>query len=194
MSPVTLKNYVVSAFFGVEIDIESLCAQTVATLSPGKNTDAARLGLLDPSVSARVYRDGKVILTGIDSDEKVREALGHVLQVVKGVAPRAHCTKMQVENIVGRADLGYVVNLQMAADWMKYRVGNERIDFNSAQPEKGLRFVPDELLYGVAARKAKPSVTVLLYASGRMILSGAQYKEDLDTTWMVVQCLVKNFA
>jgi transcription initiation factor TFIID TATA-box-binding protein len=192
-SAITTRNCVASAHFGCEIDVDELCVRKGAILLENTNIDAVKLKLLDSTATALVYRTCKVIVTGVDSEELVRGAMALVLEVVKDVAPRAAYNSVCVDTIVGTAELGFEVDMQMAYDWMSKRVNAHSVDFNSASPESGLRFNPEDFLDGLRPLKYLPPIRVLIFEGGRVIVSGATSREDLETTWAIVLGIVKPF-
>jgi TATA-box binding protein (TBP) (component of TFIID and TFIIIB) len=154
------------------------------------NIEAAKFKLSDPSASVLVYRNGRVIVTGVDSEESIQEAMDLALKVVSDVTPKAACTRLCVENIVGTAELGFEVNLRSAAGWMR---GFTTVHFESARLEKGLRFVPEDLLDSLKPIKVLSPIKALVFEGGRVIISGAKNQAELETTWEIVRGVVKPF-
>jgi TATA-box binding protein (TBP) (component of TFIID and TFIIIB) len=189
-SSVTVRNCVASAFFGDEIDIDALCEHEGVTLHVDTNIDAANLKVSDPSASALVYRNGRVILTGVNSENQIREAMDLVFKVVSTVTPLVAYTRLCVENIVGTADLEFEVCLQSADDWMKRFTS---VQFDSANPTKGLRFNPEDLLDSLSPIKVLSPIKALVFSSGHVIVSGAKTQEDLEKTWEIVRGVIKPF-
>jgi len=190
---VTLSNCVASASIGVRVDIDNFCAKTGATISTYAKSCAANLILTEPSVRALVYQNGKVVVTGADTEEAVYQAIKRTFDVVKDVTPLAFLSCVSVDNIVGTADLGFEVNLRVAAEWMVCHVDANRMNFDSEKLERGLRFIPEDLLDGLRPLKYMPPIKVLMFGGGRVIISGAKNKDELDATWEIVRNIAKPF-
>jgi transcription initiation factor TFIID TATA-box-binding protein len=192
-SSVTVSNCVASASVGVHIDIDVFCAKTGATISMYARSCAANLILTEPSARALVYRNGKLIVTGADTEEAVCRAMERTFMVVKDVVPLAGLSCVSVDNIVGTADLGFEINLRVAAEWMGCRVDALRWNFDSEKPERGLRFIPEDFLDGLPSLKYMPPIKVLMFGGGRVIISGAKNRAELDATWEIVRGIAKPF-
>ena len=192
-SPVSLSNCVASASVGVCIDIDVFCAKTGATISEYAKSYAASLTLTDPVVRALVHRNGKIVVTGTNTEEATYRAVQRTFEVVKDVTPLAVLSGVGIDNIVGTADLGFEVNLRVAGEWMGCRVDALRMNFDSEKLERGLRFIPEDFLDGLRPLKYMPPIKVLMFGGGRVIISGAKNKAELDATWGIVRGIAKPF-
>ena len=113
-----------------------------------------------PKVAMLIFSSGKVICTGARSREDIDEAVKKLLAKLKeaGIEIKSK-PKVEVQNIVASADLGFEVNLDMLA------MECENTEY---EPEQfpGLVFSLDE-----------PKTVMLIFKSGRMIITGAKTPE-----------------
>jgi len=114
-------------------------------------------------------------------------------KVVKDITPLAFLSCVSVDNIVGTADLGFQINLRVAAEWMVCRVDALRLNFDLEKLERGLRFIPEDFLDGLRPLKYMPPIKVLMFGGGRVIISGAKNKAELNATWDIVRGIAKPF-
>ncbi len=117
----------------------------------------------DPKIAALVFGSGKVVLTGAKSIESLNrglEILGGLLRDLKIDIPENLTYKIQ--NIVTSADLGTPINLNKIA-----------VGFNLDRIE----YEPEQFP-GLVYRLEEPKVVVLLFGSGKLIITGGKQPED----------------
>jgi transcription initiation factor TFIID TATA-box-binding protein len=115
-----------------------------------------------PKTSTLIFTTGKMVCTGARSE---REAFGAVRRVVRELRKEgfiiSRSPKIDVVNIVGTADVGGEVDLESMAD------------------------ILDDVLYepeqfpGLIYRMKDPKVVVLIFRSGKIVLTGADREEQI---------------
>ena len=117
----------------------------------------------NPKIAALVFGSGKVVLTGAKSIESLSEGLeilGNLLRDLNIDIPQELTYKIQ--NIVTSADLGSGINLNKIA-----------VGFNLDRIE----YEPEQFP-GLVYRLENPKVVVLLFGSGKLIITGGKEPED----------------
>ncbi len=160
---IKVENIVASAAFGVKIPLEQ-----VVTLREGMEYEPEQFpGLVyrmkKPKAAALIFGSGKIVCTGARSTRDVNKVFKKVIKVVEesGVdVPKKY--KKQVENIVASAKLDGRLNL-------------ETIAFNLINSE----YEPEQFP-GLVYRMKDPKVAFLLFGSGKIVITGARTKEDVE--------------
>jgi len=120
----------------------------------------------NPDAAALIFESGKVVCTGADSVHNVQEAFSDTLRVLRELgidAPQS--PSVDVENIVASADLQQQLNLNAIA----VGLGLETVEY---EPEQ---------FPGLVYRLDDPDVAVLLFGSGKLIITGAQHEFEIET-------------
>ena len=169
--PIELQNVVASSRIDRELDL-----QRVATDLDGAEYDPDQFpGLLyrtaEPKATSLLFRSGKIITTGASSIENVRAAIDRVLTEldVLGI-PVPEEPPITIQNIVTSADLGQPLNLNA----MAIGLGLEHVEY---EPEQ---------FPGLVYRLDEPSVVVLLFGSGKIVMTGAEQPNDATEAIEVV--------
>jgi len=81
-----------------------------------------------------------------------------------------------VQNIVGSADVKFPIRLEGLA----YQHGN----FSSYEPE---------LFPGLIYRMVRPKVVLLIFVSGKVVLTGAKSVEDIQTAFNNIYPVLRQF-
>ena len=160
---INIENVVASTGIGQELDLESVAMDlTGAEYNPDQFP-----GLVyrtqDPKAAALIFRSGKIVCTGADSTDDVHEALGIVFDKLRDLEIQVdEDHEIVVQNIVTSADLGRDLNLNA----MAIGLGLENIEY---EPEQ---------FPGLVYRLDNPDVVVLLFGSGKLVITGGKEPED----------------
>ncbi|MBR1369971.1 transcription factor [Methanocalculus chunghsingensis] len=158
-----IENIVASAKVCDSLDLPTLAAEIKGAEYNKKRFPGVVLRMTDPKIAALVFGSGKVVLTGAKSIESLNrglEILGGLLRDLKIDIPDDLTYKIQ--NIVTSADLGTPINLNKIA-----------VGFNLDRIE----YEPEQFP-GLVYRLEEPKVVVLLFGSGKLIITGGKQPED----------------
>jgi transcription initiation factor TFIID TATA-box-binding protein len=158
-----IENIVASAKITDSLDLPVLSSKIKEAEYNKKRFPGVVLRMQDPKIAALVFGSGKVVLTGaksIDSLSKGLDILGNQLRALNIDIPEKLTYKIQ--NIVTSADLGTPINLNKIA-----------VGFNLDRIE----YEPEQFP-GLVYRLEEPKVVVLLFGSGKLIITGGKQPED----------------
>jgi transcription initiation factor TFIID TATA-box-binding protein len=160
---VKVENIVSSITLGINIDIEKL-STTVSGIDNPKRFPGVIYRLKDPKLSMLIFRTGKVICSGARSKADIDRAVEQLLAKLKeGKIKVTEKPKVQIQNIVGSASLNFRVNLdQLAMD----------CEDTEYEPEQ---------FPGLIFRLAEPKTVMLIFKSGKMIVTGAKTVAQANT-------------
>ena len=115
-----------------------------------------------PKVTALIFKSGKMVVTGSKNTQELIRAVKKIIKTLfeHGI-PIAGRPKIQIQNIVASANLGVEVNLEEAA----YKLEN-----NMYEPEQ---------FPGLIHRMSDPHVVLLIFSSGKMVITGAKREQEV---------------
>ena len=169
-----IVNVVASGLLDAEFDLESVAADigSIAEYDPDKYPGMyLRFGDDDPLIT--VYRTGKYIVTGADSEEEahtIRERLLNLL-VDNGMISEPGDEWFRIQNIVCTAELGNSLNLNALA----IGLGLEDTEY---EPEQ---------FPGLIYRPSGFDSVILLFASGRVVITGSPDLDAAEQTFSALQ-------
>ena len=158
-----IENIVASGVIAESIDLVELSEKVENCELNKKRFPGVVLRMQDPKIAALVFGSGKVVLTGaksVDSLSKGLNILGGKLRDLGIDIPKKLTYKIQ--NIVTSADLATPINLNKIA-----------VGFNLDRIE----YEPEQFP-GLVYRLETPKVVVLLFGSGKLIITGGKEPED----------------
>ena len=125
-----------------------------------------------PKVTALIFKSGKMVVTGAKSTAELIRAVKKIARtLVKHGILIVGKPKIQVQNIVASANLGVEVTLEKAA----FLLPNSMYE-----PEQ---------FPGLIHRMDNPKVVLLIFSSGKMVITGAKSEEEVY--WAVKNIYLK---
>ena len=172
---VKVVNVIGSGALDFELDLERLAddiGEPVARYAPDKYPGMyLRFGEDEPLIT--VYRTGKYIITGADSEDELNSLRDRFLSffVDMGVLEKPEDEWFSVQNYVCTGDLGSAQDLNAVA----VGIGLERIEY---EPEQfpGLIYRPDS-----------DECVILIFATGRVVITGAKEFEIAERSFKQLQ-------
>lgn len=160
---IEIQNVVASTGIDHELDLEALDQDLVGADFDPDNFPGLVYRTQDPKAAALIFRSGKVVCTGASSVNDVHEAINIVFGKLRDLGiPIDDSPEITVQNIVSNADLGEAMNLNAIA----IGLGLEDVEY---EPEQ---------FPGLVYRMDNPEVVVLLFGSGKIVITGGQQPED----------------
>ena len=133
----------------------------------------------DPKAATLLFSSGKVVCTGAKSREQVKAAISKVIKHIEKAGIRIDGEpKIEVQNIVATFDLGQQVNLNAVA----ISLGLEKVEY---EPEQ---------FPGLVYRLEEPKVVVLLFGSGKLIITGGKQPDDAKKAVQKILSDLKNLG
>ena len=172
MTKIKIENVVATTLICKELDL-----QTMARALEGAHYDTDRFPgvvcrIKEPRTAMLLFRSGKVVCTGARSIADVDAAIGILARRIAAAGtPVVKKPEILVQNIVGSADLGTVLNLNTIA----ITLGLDRVEY---EPEQ---------FPGLVYRLDDPKVVTLIFGSGKIVLTGARNTEDMQAAVKRIQ-------
>ena len=162
---IKIENVVASTTIGQELDLKSLALELDAAEYNSKQFPGLVYRTKNPKTAALIFRSGKIICTGAKSIDDVDVGLKSVFKNMRGVGIKVvDEPQITVQNIVASADLGTGLNLNAIA----IGLGLENIEY---EPEQ---------FPGLVYRLSNPKVVVLLFGSGKLVITGGKKVADAE--------------
>jgi transcription initiation factor TFIID TATA-box-binding protein len=160
---IQIENVVASTGIGQEFDLKSLEKDL-----PTASYDPSRFpGVVyrtqDPKAASLVFRSGKIVTTGAESENAIYEVLSQLFDQLADLGIDVPDEPdPTIQNIVSSADLGHRLNLNAIA----IGLGLENVEYDPEQ-FPGLVYRFDQL-----------GPVVLLFGSGKLVITGATQPEE----------------
>lgn len=158
-----IENVVASSDLGQELALDQLAADLDGAEYNPEDFPGVVYRLQDPQSAALIFHSGNIVCTGAKSVDAVHDALKCVFSDIGELGiDVASDPPVSVQNIVSSASLEQSLNLNAIA----IGLGLEQIEY---EPEQ---------FPGLVYRIDDPDVVVLLFGSGKLVITGAQEPAD----------------
>jgi transcription initiation factor TFIID TATA-box-binding protein len=162
---IKIVNVVASTAIGAELDLNQ-----VISIFEGAEYNKERFpGVVyrttSPKTAALIFGSGKIVCTGAKSIADVGTGLSKVFDKLREMGTQiVDKPEIKIQNIVASADLGTVLNLNAVA----IGLGLESVEY---EPEQ---------FPGLVYRMSSPKVVMLLFGSGKIVITGGKKPEDAE--------------
>jgi len=168
---IEIENVVASSDIGQELDLDTLYADFQGADYNPDNFPGLVYRMDEPKAAALIFRSGKVVCTGANSIANVTTALETVFDELRALGIDVVVSpNIEVQNIVSSGDLGQALNLNAIA----IGLGLERVEY---EPEQ---------FPGLVYRLDNPAVVVLLFGSGKSVVTGGNEPDDAEEALMKI--------
>ena len=160
-----VENVVASTSIAQELNLERLAADLDDVQYDPAHFPGLIYRLQDPKATSLIFRTGKIVCTGAESELGAKTAIEHTMDELRmlEIAVPDDPTII-VQNIVSTGDLGERLNLNA----LVVGFGFEQVEY---EPEQ---------FPGLVYRLNEPEVVVLLFGSGKLVITGGKQPEDAE--------------
>jgi transcription initiation factor TFIID TATA-box-binding protein len=131
----------------------------------------------DPKLAMLIFSSGKIICTGARSEEDIHAAIANLLKKFKeGDIKITGKPKMEIQNIVASAKMNFKVNLDQLA------LECENTEY---EPEQ---------FPGLVFRLDEPKTVMLVFRSGKLIITGAKTPQQANRAAEKTKNIIKEIG
>jgi len=159
-----IENIVASGAIAESIDLAAFTEKTENCDLNTKRFPGAVFHITDPKIACLIFSSGKIVITGARDETALAAGLAVVIKALKsaGIVPLDE-PRVKVTNIVCSYNLGKYINLNKLT-----------VTFNVENVE----YEPEQFP-GLVFRIADPKIVVLIFSSGKIILTGGKNLDDV---------------
>ncbi len=159
---IRIENVVASAALDQTVDLDAITRFFPTAEYRPEQFPGLVFKLKKPKTATLIFHSGKMICTGAKSEEQTIKAVGKVIKQLKsqGIAIKGK-PKIKIQNIVASASLG------------------GRIDLEESTYKLTKTMYEPEQFPGLIHRIDTPKVVILIFASGKLVITGAKKEEEV---------------
>ncbi|GAA5823110.1 hypothetical protein JCM11251_007490 [Rhodosporidiobolus azoricus] len=172
----TLQNIVATVNLECKLDLKTIALHARNAEYNPKRFAAVIMRIREPKTTALVFASGKVVVTGAKSEDDSRLAARKYARIIQKLGFDTKFTDFKIQNIVGSCDCKFPIRLEGLA----FSHGH----FSSYEPE---------LFPGLIYRMVKPKVVLLIFVSGKIVLTGAKFREEIYQAFAQIYPVLNEF-
>ncbi|CAG8546296.1 14784_t:CDS:2 [Funneliformis mosseae] len=158
----TLQNIVATVNLDCKLDLKTIALHARNAEYNPKRFAAVIMRIREPKTTALIFASGKMVVTGAKSEDDSKLASRKYARIIQKLGFAAKFTDFKIQNIVGSCDVKFPIRLEGLA----YSHGH----FSSYEPE---------LFPGLIYRMVKPKIVLLIFVSGKIVLTGAKVRQEI---------------
>ena len=162
VASIRIENVVASATLNQRIDLNAVVKGYPGVEYRPEQFPGLVFRLKRPKTATLIFNSGKMVCTGAKSEKESKRAVMKVIRELKksGIIIIGK-PELKIQNIVASANLAGLIDLERSA----YSLGRTMYE-----PEQ---------FPGLIYRMDDPKVVILLFASGKLVCTGAKKEEDV---------------
>lgn len=173
-----INNCVATAFVGCLIPLEKIIMELRASKYNTKVFAALEIKLHDPACTALIFSSGRFVISGCRSFETSRLAMLYFIEILASID--IHIT-IQPEH--------YKIQNIVSSTWVQRKISLPKI---YALFQKESNYNP-QLFPGLTYRPEGTNMVLLLFTSGKCVLTGAKNASDLDNGYIILTEILKEY-
>jgi transcription initiation factor TFIID TATA-box-binding protein len=158
----TLQNIVATVNLDCRLDLKTIALHARNAEYNPKRFAAVIMRIREPKTTALIFASGKMVVTGAKSEDDSKLASRKYARIIQKLGFNAKFTDFKIQNIVGSCDVKFPIRLEGLA--------SKHHNFSSYEPE---------LFPGLIYRMMKPKIVLLIFVSGKIVLTGAKVREEI---------------
>lgn len=157
-----IQNVVSTVNLGCKLDLKLIALKARNAEYNPKRFAPVIMRIRDPKTTALIFNSGKMVCTGAKSEELSRTASRKYARIIQKLGFPAKFMDFKIQNIVASCDVKFAIRLEGLA-----AAHNQ---FCSYEPE---------LFPGLIYRMIQPKVVLLIFVSGKIVITGAKVRKDI---------------
>lgn len=171
-----LQNIVSTVNLCCALDLRKMALQARNAEYNPRRFAAVIMRIREPRTTALLFRSGKVVCTGARSELQSRIAARKFARIAQKLGYDAKFTDFKIQNIVASCDVGFSIKLESLA--------LNHSQFSCYEPE---------LFPGLVYRMVQPCILLLVFVSGKVVLTGAKVREDIYKAFNNIYPILKKY-
>lgn len=166
MAEIKMENIVASTTLAKKLDLEKIAQSSEDTKYEHEKFPGLIYRLSNPKAAVLLFRNGKANITGAKSIEGIYNVVDIIVKKLRMLGAdvfKNKDIKIVIQNMVAISDLGAKIDLNEVA----MSLGLENVEY---EPEQ---------FPGLVYRVEKSKTVILLFASGKIVCTGARRIKDL---------------
>ncbi|KXS18314.1 Brf1-Tbp-Dna ternary complex [Gonapodya prolifera JEL478] len=171
-----LQNVVATVDLDVKLDLKTIALHARNAEYNPKRFAAVIMRIREPKTTALIFSSGKMVVTGAKSEDQAKLAARKYARIIQKLGFKASFKSFKIQNMVGSTDVKFPIRLE----GLSFAHGA----FSSYEPE---------LFPGLIYRMVKPKIVLLIFVSGKIVLTGAKSRDEIYTAFNSIYPVLSEF-
>ncbi|XP_030370887.1 TATA-box-binding protein [Scaptodrosophila lebanonensis] len=171
-----LQNIVSTVNLCCKLDLKKIALHARNAEYNPKRFAAVIMRIREPRTTALIFSSGKMVCTGAKSEADSRLAARKYARIIQKLGFPAKFLDFKIQNMVGSCDVKFPIRLEGLV--------LTHCNFSSYEPE---------LFPGLIYRMVRPRIVLLIFVSGKVVLTGAKVRQEIYDAFDKIFPILKKF-
>ncbi|ELT91221.1 hypothetical protein CAPTEDRAFT_209597 [Capitella teleta] len=171
-----LQNIVCTVNMACKLELKRIALHARNAEYNPKRFAAVIMRIREPRTTALIFSSGKMVCTGAKSEDQAKLAARKYARIVQKLGFEAKFLDFKIQNMVGSCDVKFPIRLEGLV--------LTHSQFSSYEPE---------LFPGLIYRMVKPRIVLLIFVSGKVVLTGAKVRGEIYEAFENIYPILKGF-
>ncbi|KAK9877478.1 hypothetical protein WA026_018587 [Henosepilachna vigintioctopunctata] len=171
-----LQNIVSTVNLNCKLELKKIALHARNAEYNPKRFAAVIMRIREPRTTALIFSSGKMVCTGAKSEEDSRLAARKYARIIQKLGFPAKFLDFKIQNMVGSCDVKFPIRLEGLV--------LTHSSFSSYEPE---------LFPGLIYRMVRPRIVLLIFVSGKVVLTGAKVRQEIYEAFDNIYPILKTF-
>uniref|UniRef100_A0A1A9WXS1 TATA-box-binding protein n=1 Tax=Glossina brevipalpis TaxID=37001 RepID=A0A1A9WXS1_9MUSC len=171
-----LQNIVSTVNLCCKLDLKKIALHARNAEYNPKRFAAVIMRIREPRTTALIFSSGKMVCTGAKSEDDSRLAARKYARIIQKLGFPAKFLDFKIQNMVGSCDVKFPIRLEGLV--------LTHCNFSSYEPE---------LFPGLIYRMVRPRIVLLIFVSGKVVLTGAKVRTEIYEAFDKIFPILKKF-
>lgn len=176
VGPPQLQNIVSTVNLDCKLELKKIALHARNAEYNPKRFAAVIMRIREPRTTALIFSSGKMVCTGAKSENESKLAARKYARVIQKLGFPAKFLDFTIQNMVGSVDVKFPIRLEGLV--------LTHSQFSSYEPE---------LFPGLIYRMVQPRIVLLIFVSGKVVLTGAKVRSEIDEAFQQILPILKSF-
>ena len=184
-----LQNIVSTSNLKCILDLREIALKAKNAEYNPRRFAAVIMRIKQPKTTALIFSSGKMVCTGAKSEDESRKAARKFAKIIKSLGFQVEFKEFKVQNIVGSCDIKFKIHLTK----LNTALGGLN---DKAKNQKGRKFIchyEPEAFPGLIYHMTQPEIVLLIFVSGKIVLTGAKQKNEIYEAFDKIYPLLKKY-
>lgn len=173
---IKIQNCVATVSLGCDLKLLDIyCRTRFSEYNPARFQGVV-MRILEPRVTALVFRSGKIVCTGARTEHDSYVAARKIARIIQRLGFPAKFLDFKIQNFIATADLRFPVRLEA--------LQQAHGQFTSYEPE---------LFPGLVYRMVRPRVVLLIFVNGKIVLTGGKTRGEIYEALDIIYPILRSY-
>ena len=179
-----IENVVSTANLCCELNLREIALQAKNAEYNPKRFSAVIMKIKEPKTTALIFSSGRIVCLGAKNEEDSKKACRKFAKIIKSLGYPVVFKEFTIQNIVGSADSKFKISLMKLYIHLIKKINSKGKSFVAYEPEQ---------FPGLIYRMIEPNIVLLIFVSGKLVLTGGKIRKDIYQGFKKIYPLLANF-